>query len=110
MSLREISGSNGFCIATKTAGKFEVSASETKIKKFGNSMAEEALTRKNGRRRMPKMSTAGSSADGDICRHGDPIMAFFVLILSFAEFNVPKFKQISGSLKEHLESKSCACC
>ena len=26
-------------------------------------------------------------------------MAFFVLILSFAEFNVPKFKQISGSLK-----------
>ena len=28
------------------------------------------------------------------------LMAFFVLILSFAEFNVPKFKQISGSLKE----------
>jgi len=27
------------------------------------------------------------------------LMAFFVLILSFAEFNVPKFKQISGSLK-----------
>jgi len=27
-------------------------------------------------------------------------MAFFVLILSFAEFNVPKFKQISGSLRE----------
>lgn len=26
------------------------------------------------------------------------LMAFFVLILSFAEFNVPKFKQISGSL------------
>jgi chemotaxis protein MotB len=26
-------------------------------------------------------------------------MAFFVLILSFAEFNVPKFKQISGSLR-----------
>ena len=24
------------------------------------------------------------------------LMAFFVLILSFAEFNVPKFKQISG--------------
>ena len=27
------------------------------------------------------------------------LMAFFVFILSFAEFNVPKFKQISGSLK-----------
>ena len=27
------------------------------------------------------------------------LMVFFVLILSFAEFNVPKFKQISGSLK-----------
>ena len=27
------------------------------------------------------------------------LMAFFVLILSFAEFNVPKFKQISGSMK-----------
>ncbi|MFC7703718.1 flagellar motor protein MotB [Plastorhodobacter daqingensis] len=28
------------------------------------------------------------------------LMAFFVLILSFAEFNVPKFKQISGSLRD----------
>jgi len=28
------------------------------------------------------------------------LMAFFVLILSFAEMNVPKFKQISGSLKD----------
>ena len=27
------------------------------------------------------------------------LMAFFVLILPFAEFNVPKFKQISGSLR-----------
>ena len=27
------------------------------------------------------------------------LMAFFVLILSFAEFNVPKFKQISGSMR-----------
>ena len=27
------------------------------------------------------------------------LMAFFVLILSFAEFNSPKFKQIAGSLK-----------
>ena len=28
------------------------------------------------------------------------LMAFFVLILSFAEMNVPKFKQIQGSLKD----------
>lgn len=28
------------------------------------------------------------------------LMAFFVLILSFAEFNQPKFKMIAGSLKE----------
>lgn len=28
------------------------------------------------------------------------LMAFFVLILSFAEFNQPKFKEISGSLKQ----------
>src|SRR6056297_238160 len=28
------------------------------------------------------------------------LMAFFVLILSFAEMNVPKFKQISGSLRD----------
>jgi len=28
------------------------------------------------------------------------LMAFFVMILSFAEMNVPKFKQISGSLKD----------
>ena len=27
------------------------------------------------------------------------LMAFFVLILSFAEFNSPKFKQVAGSLK-----------
>lgn len=28
------------------------------------------------------------------------LMAFFVLILSFAEFNQPKFKQVAGSLKQ----------
>ncbi|MEC7965661.1 MAG: flagellar motor protein MotB, partial [Pseudomonadota bacterium] len=28
------------------------------------------------------------------------LMAFFVLILSFAEFNQPKFKMIAGSLRE----------
>ena len=30
------------------------------------------------------------------------LMAFFVLILSFAEMNVPKFKQISGSMRNSL--------
>ncbi|GIR95898.1 MAG: hypothetical protein CM15mP98_08680 [Paracoccaceae bacterium] len=37
--------------------------------------------------------------DGYFRRHGNTTNGFFVLILSFAEFNVPKFKQISGSLK-----------
>ena len=37
--------------------------------------------------------------DGDICRHGNTFNGILFLILSFAEFNVPKFKQISGSLK-----------
>ena len=36
------------------------------------------------------------------------LMAFFVLILSFAEFNVPKFKQISGSLRGLRRSKNCS--
>ena len=34
------------------------------------------------------------------------LMAFFVLILSFAEFNVPKFKQISGHCETLLVSES----
>ena len=38
------------------------------------------------------------------------LMAFFVLILSFAEFNVPKFKQISGSMKNAFGiQRSCTC-
>ena len=37
--------------------------------------------------------------DGTFADMATLLMAFFVLILSFAEFNVPKFKQISGSLK-----------
>ena len=43
----------------------------------------------------------GPSLDGNFRGHGNFAHGiFFVLILSFAEFNVPKFKQISGSLKE----------
>ena len=64
-------------------------------------MAEEALDdEEQGEEECPKCPPVGRACvDGDICRHGDSFMAFFVLILSFAEFNVPKF-QISGSLKE----------
>ena len=50
---------------------------------------------------MSEMPSAGCPGlDGDICRYGYSVDGVFVLILSFAEFNVPKFKQISGSLKE----------
>ena len=49
---------------------------------------------------MPRMSSEGSaSLDGNFADMATLLMAFFVLILSFAEFNVPKFKQISGSMK-----------
>ena len=34
------------------------------------------------------------------------LMCFFVLILSFAEFNVPNFKQITGSLNNALVSSA----
>ena len=47
------------------------------------------------------MPTGGRACvDGDICRHGDTSYGFFRSYSIFAEFNVPKFKQISGSLKE----------
>ena len=36
--------------------------------------------------------------DGDLRRHGYPSYGVFVLILSFANVNVPKFEQVSGSL------------
>ena len=46
------------------------------------------------------MPTGGRACvDGDICRHGDSSYGFRSHTI-FAEFNVPKFKQISGSLKE----------
>ena len=38
------------------------------------------------------------------------LMAFFVLILSFAEFNTPKFKMISGLISENQMKLSQPCC
>ena len=40
-----------------------------------------------------------SALDGNVCDMATLLMAFFVLILSFANVNVPKFEQVSGSLK-----------
>ena len=47
------------------------------------------------------MSTRwGACVDGHICRYGHAVNGFLRSYSIFAEFNVPKFKQISGSLKE----------
>ena len=37
--------------------------------------------------------------DGHICRHGHIANGILCVDFVFAEFNVPKFKQISGSLR-----------
>jgi len=65
-------------------------------------MAEELLEdEQEGEEDCPKCPPAGAPAwMATFADMATLLMAFFVLILSFAEFNVPKFKQISGSLKE----------
>ena len=65
-------------------------------------MAEEALDdEEQDEEDCPKCPPAGAPAwMATFADMATLLMAFFVLILSFAEFNVPKFKQISGSLKE----------
>ena len=65
-------------------------------------MAEEALDdEEQDEEDCPKCPPAGAPAwMSTFADMATLLMAFFVLILSFAEFNVPKFKQISGSLKE----------
>ena len=64
-------------------------------------MAEEVLEEEQGEEECPKCPPAGAPAwMATFADMATLLMAFFVLILSFAEFNVPKFKQISGSLKE----------
>ena len=65
-------------------------------------MAEEALDdEEQDEEDCPKCPPTGAPAwMATFADMATLLMAFFVLILSFAEFNVPKFKQISGSLKE----------
>ena len=64
-------------------------------------MAEEALDDEEQEdEECPKCPPVRAPAWMAIADMATLLMAFFVLILSFAEFNVPKFKQISGSLKE----------
>ena len=65
-------------------------------------MAEEVLDdEEQDEEECPKCPPAGAPAwMATFADMATLLMAFFVLILSFAEFNVPKFKQISGSLKE----------
>ena len=64
-------------------------------------MAEEVLDEEQEQQDCPKCPPAGAPAwMATFADMATLLMAFFVLILSFAEFNVPKFKQISGSLRE----------
>ena len=64
-------------------------------------MAEEILEEEQDEEECPKCPPTGAPAwMATFADMATLLMAFFVLILSFAEFNVPKFKQISGSLKE----------
>ena len=64
-------------------------------------MAEELLEEQEDEQECPKCPPAGAPAwMATFADMATLLMAFFVLILSFAEFNVPKFKQISGSLRE----------
>ena len=64
-------------------------------------MAEEILEEAQDEEECPKCPPSGAPAwMATFADMATLLMAFFVLILSFAEFNVPKFKQISGSLKE----------
>ena len=64
-------------------------------------MAEEVLDEEQEEQDCPKCPPAGAPAwMATFADMATLLMAFFVLILSFAEFNVPKFKQISGSLRE----------
>ena len=64
-------------------------------------MAEEILYEEQDEEECPKCPPSGAPAwMATFADMATLLMAFFVLILSFAEFNVPKFKQISGSLKE----------
>ena len=63
-------------------------------------MAEEAVAEEE-EEECPKCPPVGAPAwMATFADLATLLMAFFVLILSFAEMNVPKFKQIQGSLKD----------
>ena len=63
-------------------------------------MAESQVVEEEEQEECPKCPPQGAPAwMATFADMATLLMAFFVLILSFAEFNVPKFKQISGSLK-----------
>jgi len=63
------------------------------------SATEEAEIEENDEEECPKCPPVGAPAwMATFADMATLLMAFFVLILSFAEFNVPKFKQITGSL------------
>ena len=64
-------------------------------------MAEEEFQEEAEEEECPKCPPVGAPAwMSTFADMATLLMAFFVLILSFADFNVPKFKQISGSLKD----------
>ena len=64
-------------------------------------MAEEAVAEEEEEEECPKCPAVGAPAwMATFADLATLLMAFFVLILSFAEMNVPKFKQIQGSLKD----------
>ena len=64
-------------------------------------MAEDLIEEEEQEEECPKCPPAGAPAwMATFADMATLLMAFFVMILSFAEMNVPKFKQISGSLKD----------
>ena len=72
-------------------------------------MAEAQVIEEQEEEECPKCPPAGAPAwMATFADMATLLMAFFVLILSFAEFNVPKFKQISGSLKNAFGVQSSA--
>ena len=63
-------------------------------------MAQDIVIEEEEQEECPKCPPVGAPAwMATFADMATLLMAFFVLILSFAEFNVPKFKMISGSLK-----------
>ena len=64
-------------------------------------MAEDLIEEEEQEEECPKCPPTGAPAwMATFADMATLLMAFFVMILSFAEMNVPKFKQISGSLKD----------